>query len=243
MLGSDKKYLEADKRYIAERTRFAEKHDRPDLWSTIDHWPLYAGIYSISRFLAISKLVERSLDVPGHLAEVGSWRGANLLFMSKLLRLLDPHSNKQVHAFDGFEGLQDFAAEDGDAIRTKGYYQGSLEELLDLIRLYELEDEVVIHKGLVDDTIPQLLEARADLSFSLIYVDVDLYRPSLTALEHLHPRLSVGGMFVMDEWNFAMFPGETVAVREFVAAHPGAYAMEHVRNTRQPSLVLRKLTA
>jgi hypothetical protein len=241
MSGSKKKYSKADQDYIARRTAFAEKYDRPDLWSIVDHWPLYAGVYSLSRFIAISKLVEQSLTVPGHIGEVGSWRGANLLFMAKLIRLFDPHSNKQVHSFDAFEGLQQFSPEDGDATRTKGFYRGSLDELLDVIALYDLEDEVVIHRGLVEETLPPLLAERTELSFSMIYIDVDLYAPTLLALREFHNRLSLGGMIVFDEWNIAMFPGETVAVREFLAETSGSYVMEHVRNTRQPSLVLRKV--
>ncbi|MBJ7437007.1 MAG: hypothetical protein JHC54_15265, partial [Acinetobacter sp.] len=35
--------------------------------------------------------------------------------------------------------------------------------------------------------------------------------------------------------------GETVAVREFLEAHPGKYAQEHIAKTRQPSLALRRI--
>jgi hypothetical protein len=236
-----RKFLQADQQCVAQRQAFADKYGRPDLWSIIDHWPLYAGVYSISRFLAIARLVEDSLGVPGHIAEVGSWRGANLLFMAKLLRLFDPHCSKEVHAFEGFEGLQEFASADGPAVESKGQYKGRLDELTDLIDLYELNDDVVIHQGLVEDTLPKLLDEMQELSFSLIYLDVDLYKPTLAALELFHERLSVGGLFVLDEWNVARFPGETVAVREFLAARPDHYAMEQVRHTRQPSLVLRRL--
>jgi SAM-dependent methyltransferase len=240
MAENTKKYAAEDKKYISARNRFADKYDKPYLWPTIDHWPLYAGVYSISRFLAITKLVEQTLDVPGHIAEVGCWRGANLLLMAKLLRLLDPHSGKQVHAFDSFQGLQDYSKEDAGAEGTRGQYRGSLEELRDLIKLYDFEDEVIIHLGKVESTLAPLLKRRTELSFSLVYIDVDLYTPTLIALEQLHSRLALGGMFVFDEWNVAVFPGETVAVQEFLQAHPDDYNMEHVRNTRQPSLILRK---
>lgn len=236
-----KKFLQADRDYLSRRDAFAEKYSRPELWSLIDHWPLYAGVYSISRFYSIGKYLEQSLDIPGHIAEIGSWRGANLMFMAKLLRIFDPHSNKQVHSFDGFEGLQKFSEQDAGAVRTKGYYKGSLEELVDVIALYEMNDDIVIHQGLVETTMPELLKARSELSFSLVYIDVDLYEPTAIALAQLHDRLSIGGMFIFDEWNTAMFPGETVAVREFMRDHPGLYRMEHVRNTRQPTLVLRRI--
>ena len=98
----------------------------------------------------------------------------------------------------------------------------------------------MIHQGLIEQTLPQFLEQDQSLSFSFVYCDTDLYSSTRQILDGLHLRLSRGGVFVLDEWNHQAYPGETVAVREFVDAHPGQYEMEHVARTRQPSLVLRK---
>jgi hypothetical protein len=197
-------------------------------------------VSNLSRFVAILDLVRRSIDVPGHLAEFGSWRGANLMFMAKLLRIFDPLGSKQVHCFDAFEGLQTFAPQDGAAVTERGRYRGNLEELRELIGLYELEDDIVLHQGFVSDTLPPLLTEQPGLSFSLVYCDLDLYEPTLDVLTRLHERLSRGGMFVLDEWNYEQYPGETVAVREFIERHRRDYRMEHVKGARQPSLVLVK---
>ena len=40
-----------------------------------------------------------------------------------------------------------------------------------------------------------------------------------------------------------MFPGEGLAVNEFLREHGSQYALEHPQDTRQPTLVLRKLDA
>lgn len=234
------KFSSSDTDYLSRRKKISEKYGSRELWSVIDHWPLYCGISNLARFLAISDLVRRSLAVPGHIAEFGSWRGANLLFMAKLLRILDTNGCKGVHCFDSFEGLQTFRPQDRSTSSDRGRYTGSLEELKDMIDLYGMDDEITIHVGDVSETVPAFLEEQPAFSLSFVYLDMDLYHPTKDVLEAVHGRLSRGGLIALDEWNYETFPGETEAVREFLARHGSIYHAEHVRNTRQPSLVLVK---
>ena len=207
----------------------------------IDHWPLYVGIRNLARYMAISDLLRSTMVVPGHIAEFGSWKGANLMFMTKLLKIHDPLSNKVVHCFDSFEGLTTFTSEDGYTEAMHGAYRGTLEELQEYMKLYNLEDDIVIHKGLIQETLPAALQADSGLSFSFVYCDTDLFEPTKLILESLHECLSKGGLFVVDEWNFEQWPGETIAVRNFLEKYDRCYEMEHVPRTYQPSLVLRKI--
>jgi predicted O-methyltransferase YrrM len=146
-----------------------------------------------------------------------------------------------VHCFDSFEGLTAFSSADGQARSSEGAYRGNLEELRQMIELYELGDDVDIHEGLIETTLPAFLAQRPEVSFSFVYCDTDLYASTKTILESIHPRLTLGGVFVLDEWNYESYPGETVAVREFTAAHSTEYEMLHVPGTRQPSLVLKRV--
>ena len=158
------------------------------------------------------------------------------------MRIFDPLSSKQVHCFDSFEGLKNFSPPDGSAILKQGAYKGLLEEMTDIIELYELDDEIDIHKGLVEETLVPFLNRYPSVQFSLVYCDVDLYDPTKKILASMHPRLCKNGVFVMDQWNEPYYPGESTAVREFLDSHGKEYAVEHVSNARQPSLILRKLT-
>lgn len=235
------KFKTLDEHYLTERRNFSEKCGQRELWSVIDHWPLYVGIGNLGRFMAIADMLRSTLDVPGHVVEFGSWRGSNLMYMTKLLRIYDPHGSKQVHCFESFAGLETFSAQDGSAgVSEGGTYRGSYEELQEMINISELNDDIVIHKGDILQTLPSALQNEG-LSFSFIYCDTDLYAPSRLILDSLHPRLSKGGMIIMDEWNYDKWPGEAVAVREFMAEHGDSYEMLHVRNARQPSLALKKV--
>ena len=236
------KFATKDAAYKKRRTELSEKYGPRELWSVMDHWPLYCGVRNMARYLAIYEIFKTTIAVPGHVAEFGTWRGANLMFLGKMLRIFECHSTKMLHCFDSFEGLTEFHDKDGRAIETKGAYKGSLEELKDFMDLYEMNDEIAIHKGLIEDTLPKLLSEESSLSFSFVYCDVDLYQGTKTILENLHPRLSAGGVFVLDEWNDPENPGETTAVREFLEKYGDMYVMENITTVTQPSLVLRKKT-
>lgn len=55
----------------------------------------------------------------------------------------------------------------------------------------------------------------ADRRFSLVHIDVDIYRPTLDALEFFWDRVTPGGMVVCDDYGFSTCPGATAAMDEF----------------------------
>lgn len=235
------KFKKIDEKYLAERLEFSSKYGKRDIWEVVDQWPLYVGNFNLQRVLSIYELLKTTFNVPGHVAEFGSWKGSNVMFMAKVLNMLDPYSNKLVYSFDSFEGLTEFHEKDNEAISSKGAYKGNLEELTDLIALNRLDDNINIQKGYIENTLPLLLEADPSLSFSLVYIDTDLYKSSKVILSTIHTRLMKGGLFVFDEWNYPAWPGETTAAREFLNEYSDKYEVLHIHNTRQPTLALKKL--
>jgi len=236
------KFYETDKIYLKEREKLSKKYGKRELWKVIDPWGLYVGISNLAIKLTIADLLRSTLSVPGHIAEFGTWRGDNLLFMAKILRIFDPYGSKRIHCFDSFEGLTKFSKQDKvSPSDVTGFYKGSYEELMDFISLYKMNNEIDIHKGLIEKTLPKVLKENQALSFSFVFCDTDLYSSTKVILEGLHDRLSKGGLFVLDEWNAEQFHGETVAVTEFLKKYGDKYKMRHVGNTRQPSLVLEKI--
>lgn len=236
------KFASVDEEYHSKRSKFNEKYNK-NVFASTDYWPLYVGHANLARYVALLDIVRSMLDIPGHIAEFGMYKGACFMYIAKLMRLFDPMGSKELFGFDSFEGITTIVEEDRVGMDMHGLYAGSYEELIDLIALHDLQDDTTILKGLIQDTLPPLLEQRPELSFSLVLCDTDLYEPTKLILNSMHPRLSRGGMFVLDEWNHEVWKGETVAVREFLATHGGQYEMESIRNTRHPTLALRKISA
>ena len=63
-------------------------------------------------------------------------------------------------------------------------------------------------------TIPEYVAGHPSLLISLLYLDFDIYAPTMSALEHLFPRVVKGGIVAFDELNCPEFPGETTALME-----------------------------
>jgi hypothetical protein len=239
------KFKTSGAEYKAKREELAKRLGERNVWSFVDHYPLYCGIQTLSRFVALEAALRSTLTVPGHVAEFGTFRGGSLMLFAKLLRMWDAGATKEVHGFDSFEGLTEFSEhdphdEEGDYAFT-GQYKGSLEELQALIELDNFQDEVELHVGYIENTLPQYLEEHPAAHFSLVLCDTDLYQSTKLILDSMHPRMMKGGVFILDEWNFDYFPGESVALDEFLSEHSAEYHVEHVPQTRQPSLMLRKL--
>lgn len=225
--------------YLEDRKVFSEKLGERELFEVIDHWPLYCGIKNLARFLYIYDVFREVENVPGDIAEFGSWKGDNIIFLSKLLEIYQPSSAKRTHCFEGFEGLQTFHEKDGTQAGVEGKYKGNYDALIDIIKLYSLDCRITIHKGLIQDTVPAFINEEPSTMFSFLYFDADLYEPAKIMLDNFAQKLSVGGVILFDEWNFPDWPGETRAVSEFLAANDNFEQLQP-QTTRQPSLLLRR---
>ena len=230
----------ADIAYLSARKVFSASIGPQELWSIVDHWPLYVGGKNLARALALHDLYRSVAKIPGAVAEFGSWNGASIMLLAKIARIFDANSPRRFLCFDTFEGLPAGVEKDGSGATSTGQYSGNLERLRALIRLYDMEHKIEIHRGLIQNTLPRVLEDES-LYFSFVFLDADLYEPTIAALMQCHDRMVSGGVFVFDEWGEAEWPGETIAVREFMDQNSTSYKYEVVSNTEQPSLVLRKI--
>lgn len=77
--------------------------------------------------------------------------------------------------------------------------------------------------------------------FSLAYIDFDLYEPCKVALEYVGKRLAPGGIIVFDEALTNFWPGEGIALIEYLAQKgAGEYTMQSITFARQPTVYLIK---
>ena len=73
-------------------------------------------------------------------------------------------------------------------------------------------ERVKFVKGRVEETIPRNLPDQ----ISLLRLDTDFYESTRHELEHLYPRLSSGGILIIDDYG--AFAGAQRAVHEFMAS-------------------------
>jgi hypothetical protein len=236
-----KKFKSWDNEFLQARSNFEfYKDPKKGDWDLIDHFPLYIGQRTLARHLAIYELFKSTLDVPGDYVELGSWKGANILYLAKLLSIYARNSPKEIFCFDTFEGLQTFEQRDHEAKRFQNSYAGNQEYMERCLNLFGLSDSVHIHRGDISSTFPQLMTERPELIFSFIYFDTDLYLPTQAVLEYVTDRTYPGAKLIFDEWNDAWFPGEGMAVNEFIEKSASHFEVSTLSYTPAPSLVLTR---
>lgn len=197
-------------------------------------FPVLARRQWLKRFLAHTELFRLTLEIPGDIAELGVFRGGGLMTWANLLEAYCVGDRtKTVYGFDNWQGFTGFAPEDGPpspvAHKVPGgfdpsHFRRELESALaafDADRFVPWKPRVKLIDGQIEDSVPRFLDQHPGVRFSLVHFDCDLYAPTRAALWALWPRVARGGVLLFDEYGIPDWPGETRAVDEFLAEHPG----------------------
>lgn len=226
--------------FLTKRKALSDNLGKQEIYSVIDHWPLYVGTITLARTIEILDAFRSTLDVDGDIAEFGSHKGSNIMYLAKLAQIYGVNDKKTVHCFESFEGLTNFSEKDGQQASNEGRYRGSLDVLKGAIELFGYEQNIQIHKGFIEETLPPFLQKNPDIKFSFLYYDADLYEPCKVVLDLLADKLNIGGVVLFDEYGLEEWPGETKAVDEFLQT-TDKFEVIKPTITRRPGLILRKI--
>jgi O-methyltransferase len=196
-------------------------------------------VTSDERVAALCAGVDYVIDnqIPGAFVECGLWRGGSLLAV--LLRL-QSHGvrDRDLVGFDTFTGMTEPTAHDvdlngkpaGRQPRAVAAISGVMTRLGarvvprqagvsrdDVFRLLASTgyDPARIH--LVEGPVEETLPAYAPEKVALLRLDTDWYVSTRHELEHLYPRLAVGGVLIVDDYGH--YRGARKAVDQYLRGH------------------------
>jgi O-methyltransferase len=159
---------------------------------------------------AVDYIVEH--DVPGSIVECGVFRGASMMAAALELSRLGV-SDRELVLFDTFSGMP--APSDKDVSVGGQVAYGTWKRLqlgnetstwaaasLDEVRQNMLStgydpDRIHLVKGKVEDTLP----GAAPEEIALLRLDTDWYESTRHELIHLFPRISPGGVLILDDYG------------------------------------------
>ena len=167
---------------------------------------------STERVYALCKSVEYIVahDIPGDIVECGVWKGGSMMAVARTL--MAKGSRKKLHLFDTFEGMPQPAAVDKDfrghaaalhleredKKKSHVWAYSPLDEVRRNLRDTGYDEKQVVYvKGRVEDTLPTSAPER----IALLRLDTDWYESTYHELVHLFPRLSVGGVLIIDDYG------------------------------------------
>ncbi len=170
---------------------------------------------------ATQYLIPNGID--GDVVECGVWRGGSAMAVAHALRHAGDE-RRRLCLFDTFEGMPAPSARDvrldgtpasqlpPDAHGGRGAFRASMAEVrANLGTTGYPAAHVTLVQGLVEETVP----AACPETIALLHLDTDWYSSTRHALTHLYPRLSRGGVLIIDDYGH--WRGAREAVDEFFA--------------------------
>ena len=166
-----------------------------------------------------ARYISRS-GIAGAVVECGVWRGGSMMAAARTL-LEERDTARDLYLFDTFEGMTEPGAADvsifGAAaaeeykLHPEGWCAASLDDVRESMqRVGYPSDRVHLVKGLVEETIP----GGAPQQIALLRLDTDWYESTRHELEHLFPRITPGGVLIIDDYGH--WQGARKAVDEYL---------------------------
>jgi hypothetical protein len=179
---------------------------------------LSCDINRISKILSHYELFKMSNDVPGAIVECGVFKGVSLTRFATFRDLFGNPFSKKIIGFDIFGKFPQTKFKPDKQFRKKfinnaGNTSISKDQLFKILKNKGVERNVELVQGDITKTIPKYLKKHPELRISILNLDTDIYEPAVTILENLFPRISKGGILMLDDYG--TFPGETIAVEEY----------------------------
>lgn len=181
---------------------------------------------SAERIYALVNAVKYVINsnIAGDIVECGVWRGGSMMAVAHTLQSLGK-CDIDLYLFDTYKGMTEptsvdisfqgkFAKKEFQQIKRNNegseWCFASLEEVQR--NLYSTgydKDRLKFIEGKVENVIPDF----APDSISLLRLDTDWYESTHHELIHLYPRLSVGGILIIDDYGH--WQGSKKAVDEY----------------------------
>jgi len=181
----------------------------------------------IYKFLMRHRMYEMIRNLHGDIVECGVFKGSGLASWLKMMEMDAPHDIRKVIGFDFYdpEFTKDLVGED------KVYMEKVFERCkIDCEHMSEVSKDVIsqkltnagfpenkfeLVKGDVSLTSKDYVQTRPGFRIALLYMDLDIERPTYEALNNFWDNVVHGGVIVFDEYAYHVW-SEANAVDKFV---------------------------
>jgi len=193
-------------------------------------FPRYVSRQQQAVYLFKWELFKQVLEVHGSIVELGVYMGSGLFSFASFSEIMEPYNyQRRIVGFDTFSGFPEVSTKDQSTdyespqFKKGGFSisENHLDSLRESVELFDKNrfishlPKIELVPGDVTITLPEFLRTNPHTLISLLYLDLDLYEPTLAALNALFDRVVRGGIIAFDEINNPMWPGETEAFLEF----------------------------
>lgn len=218
----------ADEQYATRIQEFFDAGEG-DTLAKLRNFAKFVPRQTLATFLAKNEIFKKVVDVHGHIIECGVFMGGGLMSWAQLSAIYEPYNHtRRIVGFDTFAGFPSVAEQDATNVDASLSFakvgglavHGIEDDIRHAASLYDLNrplghiERIELVKGDAQHTIPAYLEDNKHTVVALLYLDFDLFEPTLAAIKTFLPRMPKGAVLAFDELSQKYWPGETLAVLE-----------------------------
>ena len=175
-------------------------------------------ITRISKILAQYEIYKTIKEIPGEIVECGVFKGASYLRFAMFREIFGNPFSKKIIGFDTFDKFPETSYQEDKKARNQfidsaGDDSISKDQLVKILEHKGINKNVDLIEGDITETLPAYVKANPQLKISLLNLDTDIYEPAVSILEHLYPKITRGGILMLDDYG--THPGETKAVDDY----------------------------
>jgi hypothetical protein len=196
--------------------------NRADVWDYENGFYWFSPKSRLNKILAHYELYKTIVSIPGHIFELGVYKGASLVRFATLRDSLENDFSRKIVGFDAFGAFPTSQLQVDDDLefierfKAAGGHGLSDVEVAGILDSKGFENFNLV-RGNVFDTLPEYLSENPETRIALLHLDMDVKEPTDFALELLYERVVPGGIIVFDDYNAVA--GETISVDEFLSKH------------------------
>tara|TARA_Y100000992_G_C21197441_1_gene458658 strand:+ start:129 stop:812 length:684 start_codon:yes stop_codon:yes gene_type:complete len=202
----------------------------------ITNYGLFSGNTNLFKTLKIYQLISEVSHINGDIIELGIHKGNTSLLIKKILDIFK--IKKKLFLLDHFKGLVNFTKNDTKISKKfKFKYKSKKKQVETFINFFNFKNIKIINK---DATTLRKGFFNKKQKFCFVYLDMDLYEPTMSALNSIDNHVSKGGYIIFDEglkkdWS------EGRAIQRFYNLNKKKYKIIKIDKFYQPDLMLKKL--
>lgn len=196
--------------------------NRSDVWDYENGFYWFSPKSRLNKMLAHYELYKKILNIPGHIFELGVYKGASLVRFATFRDALENDYSRKIVGFDVFGAFPTGNVEIKDDLNFIKQFEGAggygltNDEVADVLSSKGFENFNLV-RGNIFDTLPKYLYDNPETRVALLHLDMDVKEPTDFSLDLLYDKVVPGGIIVFDDYNAVS--GETISVDKFVFKH------------------------
>ena len=197
----------------------------------------------MGKLLCHYESLKQTINIPGEIVECGVFKGTSLTRFGVMRDLLGTKNSAKIIGFDVFSDsfpntkYKEDKKIRSDWIKKAGGSSISKAQIIKIFKKLGIKNYEIV-AGDITKTLPKYIKSKPELKISLLNIDIDFVESTYCSLKYLYPRVSKGGIILLDNYGFAH--GDTFGVdKYFKEVNIKPKIKRHPFNTR-PCFIIKE---